>query len=355
MIDPMGGTQNRRKILVVGPSWVGDMVMAQTLFKLLAGQYPGMELDVLAPDWAAPVLARMPEVRRSVQMPVGHGKLQLRQRYQLGQCLRAEGYHQAILLPNSLKSALVPFFAGIPLRTGWRGEMRYILLNDIRLLNPSRYPLMVERFAALAFEAGAELPPELPRPQLSIDLDNQQRLARELALASERPLLGLCPGAEFGPAKQWPAQHYAALAEHYIAMGWQVLVLGSANDSAAAVAIRSALSVSAAAHYCDATGITSLVDAVDLLALCRAAVSNDSGLMHVAAAVDRELVAVYGSTSPEFTPPLGERVEIASIELSCRPCFERECPLGHLNCLQQLEPERVIGAVERLMAADEGN
>ena len=344
-------TDPSRKILIVGPSWVGDMVMAQTLFKLLAAQYPGMELDVLAPDWAAPVLARMPEVRRSVQMPVGHGKLQLRERYQLGQRLRAEGYHQAILLPNSLKSALAPLFAGIPLRTGWRGEMRYGLLNDIRLLNPSRYPLMVQRFAALAFAAGAVLPAELPRPQLEIDADNQQCLARELALDGERPLLGLCPGAEFGPAKQWPARHYAALAEHYIAMGWQVLVLGSANDSAAAVAIRDALS--APAHYCDATGITSLVDAIDLLALCRAAVSNDSGLMHVAAAVGCKLVAVYGSTSPEFTPPLGQRVEIASIELSCRPCFERECPLGHLNCLQQLEPERVIGALDRLLLVDE--
>lgn len=343
-----------RKILIVGPSWVGDMVMAQTLFKLLAAQHPGLVLDVMAPDWAAPVLARMPEVRRSIQMPVGHGKLQLRQRYQLGRSLRAEGYDQAILLPNSLKSALVPFFASIALRTGWRGEMRYGLLNDIRLLNPQRYPLMVERFAALAYSPGAQLPSELPRPALEVDEQNQQRLLTELALAGDRPLLGLCPGAEFGPAKQWPARHYAALAEHYIAQGWQVVALGSGNDSGTAAAIRQALPASASTYYCDATGITSLVDAVDLLALCRGAVSNDSGLMHVAAAVACQLVAVYGSTSPEFTPPLGERVAIAAIDMSCRPCFQRECPLGHSNCLQQLLPAQVIAALDRLLATPEG-
>ncbi len=346
----MDAENNSHKVLIVGPSWVGDMVMAQTLFKLLAAQHPGLQLDVLAPAWAAPVLERMPEVRRSLHMPVGHGKLQLGARRQLGQQLRPEGYRQSIVLPNSLKSALVPWFAGIGVRTGWRGEMRFGLLNDIRRLDPERYPLMVERFAALALPPGADLPRPLPWPTLGIDAGNQQQLRSALGLDGERPLLGICPGAEFGPAKQWPARHFAALAESYIQRGWQVVALGSANDKASATAIAEALPPASRSHYVDASGATSLVDAVDLLALCTGAVSNDSGLMHIAAAVGCPLVAVYGSTSPGFTPPLAQQVEIASIELSCRPCFERECPLGHLNCLVQLEPGQVLARLDGLLA-----
>ncbi len=337
-------------ILVVGPSWVGDMVMAQTLFKLLLERHPGAAVDVLAPAWAAPVLARMPEVRRAIDMPVGHGRLLLRERRRLGHALRAEGYDQAILLPNSLKSALVPWFARIPLRTGWRGEARYLLVNDRRVLDAARYPLMVQRFAALAFEAGGELPDELPRPALTVDAGNQRRLLAELGLDGGQPLLGLCPGAEFGPAKQWPAGHYAALAERYLQRGWQVVLLGSANDANAAGAIVAAVPEALRPRCVAAAGRTSLVDAVDLLAACRAVVSNDSGLMHVAAAVARPLVAVYGSTSPAFTPPLGERVAVAHIELDCRPCFQRECPLGHLNCLVQLRPEAVVRTLDALIA-----
>ena len=346
----MDAENNRYKVLIVGPSWVGDMVMAQTLFKLLADQHPQLQLDVLAPAWAAPVLERMPQVRRSVDMPVGHGKLQLGARRQLGHQLRAEAYHQAIVLPNSLKSALVPWFAGIGLRTGWRGEMRFGLLNDIRRLDTERFPLMVERFAALAYPQGAGLPQPLPWPALGVDAANQQRLLASLGLDGERPLLGICPGAEFGPAKQWPAVHYGALAETYIRRGWQVVALGSANDKASVTAIAEHLDPALRSQFCDASGATSLVDAVDLLALCKGAVSNDSGLMHIAAAVGCPLVAVYGSTSPGFTPPLAHQVAVASIDLSCRPCFERECPLGHLNCLVQLEPVQVVSRLDGLLA-----
>lgn len=338
-------------MLIVGPSWVGDMVMAQSLFKLLSERQPGLAIDVLAPAWAAPVLARMPEVRRSIDMPVGHGSLQLGQRFRLGRELSRAGYGQAILLPNSLKSALVPFFAGIPLRSGWRGEMRYGLLNDLRVLDTDRYTLMVERFAALALAPAADLPQPLPRPQLRIDVDNQQHLSARLGLESERPLLGLCPGAEFGPAKQWPAAHFAAVAQHYIEAGWQVVILGSANDREVAETIVAHVSANAQRHCCNAAGNTSLVDAVDTLALCRAVVSNDSGLMHIAAAVAAPLVAVYGSTSAEFTPPLAQQVAMLSLGLDCQPCFQRQCPLGHLNCLQQLSPGLVVDAIENMLAS----
>ena len=160
------------KVLIVGPSWVGDMVMAQTLFVALKSRDPDAQIDVLAPEWSRPILERMPQVRKALAMPVGHGSLQLGVRRQLGRQLKSEKYDQAIVLPNSWKSALIPFFAGIPKRTGWRGEMRYALLNDIRLLNKARYPLMIERFIALAKEPGKALPDPLPRPDLVVDAAN---------------------------------------------------------------------------------------------------------------------------------------------------------------------------------------
>ena len=144
-------------ILIVGPSWVGDMVMAQTLFQCLKQRHPECEIDVLAPEWSRPILERMPEVRKALSFPLGHGALELATRRKIGKSLKGQ-YDQAILLPNSLKSALVPFFAGIPKRTGWRGEFRYGLLNDVRKLDKQRYPLMIERFMALAYAPGADLP-----------------------------------------------------------------------------------------------------------------------------------------------------------------------------------------------------
>jgi heptosyltransferase-2 len=335
-------------ILVVGPAWVGDMVMAQVLFKLLRQQHPHTAIDVLAPAWSLPLLARMPEVRRAIAMPLGHGRLELGVRFRLGRELRAARYEQAILLPNSLKSALVPFFANIPLRTGWRGEFRYGLLNDLRILDKQRYPLMIQRFAALALPKEAALPSALPYPELRIDSERQRQLLQSYGLTGPEPLLALCPGAEFGPAKRWPEQHYASVAAALLAQGWRVAIFGSAKDRAVSAAIIAQLPVSARAGVVDLAGATALEDAVDLLASATAVVSNDSGLMHIAAAAGRPLVVVYGSTSPAFTPPLAERVEVLQLPVDCGPCFQRECPLGHMKCLVELEPSRVLAALERL-------
>jgi heptosyltransferase-2 len=322
-----------KQILVIGPAWVGDMVMAQTLFTLLRQQNPNLAIDVLAPAWSLPLLARMPEVRRAIAMPLGHGKLELRVRYRLGRELRAQRYDQALLLPNSLKSALVPWFARIPRRTGWRGEMRYGLLNDLRLLDKEKYPLMVQRFAALAFAPNAKLPDKLPYPALTIDIEARTALLRQFQLDGTAPFLALCPGAEFGPAKRWPEHHYAVVAAAIIAL----------------------LPETARQHAINLAGTTKLEQAVDLLSAASAVVSNDSGLMHIAAAVARPLVVVYGSTSPAFTPPLAEHVKILQLEVDCGPCFQRECPLGHLKCLQQLEPARVIAAIDDLIAPGQNN
>lgn len=336
-------------ILIIGPSWVGDMVMAQTLFQCLKARHPDCAIDVLAPEWSRPILERMPEVREALSFPLGHGVLELATRRRIGKSL-AGRYDQAILLPNSLKSTLVPFFAGIPVRTGWKGEMRYGLLNDVRTLDKARYPLMIERFMALAYAPGAELPQPYPRPSLRIDPASRDAALASFGLVLDRPVLALCPGAEFGESKRWPSEHYARVAEHKIREGWQVWLFGSKKDHPVGEDIRSRLIPGLREEVVNLSGDTCLAQAIDLLSCAASVVSNDSGLMHVAAALNRPLVAVYGSTSPQFTPPLAEQVEIVRLGIECSPCFDRTCRFGHYNCLVQLEPRVANEALDRLVA-----
>lgn len=334
----------KSKILIVGPAWVGDMVMAQCLFKLLKQRDPEAVIDVLAPQWSLPLLARMPEVSDAIVMPIGHGRLALLERYRLGKSLRVKGYTQAILLPNSIKSALIPYWAKIPLRTGWRGEMRYGLLNDIRRLDKKRYPLMIERFMALGIKPQETLPKPL-LPELMISAESCERALKNHRLTqTDKPILALCPGAEFGPAKRWPEVYYAAVAEAKLKEGWEVWIFGSPKDAVVAATI-----MELTQQRCvDLTGKTTLEEAVDLLSLSTAVISNDSGLMHIAAALKKPLVAVYGPTSASFTPPLHAQAKILSLNLDCQPCFQRECPLKHQRCMQALEPRLILNALGEL-------
>ena len=343
-------TSSPKKILIVGPSWVGDMVMAQSLFIALKQQHPDSSIDVLAPAWSLAILERMPEVRKGIAMPVGHGKLNLSVRFELATSLQAEQYDQAILLPNSLKSALVPWLAKIPERTGWRGEMRYGLLNDIRLLKKSDYPLMVQRFVALAHKPFTPLPDELPRPSLVVDSSLVAGLLQRYGF-NQQPFIALCPGAEFGPAKRWPENHYAAVAQSFIDRGWQVALFGSANDIDVTESIIALLPEKQKNACINLAGETELAEAVDILSAASAVVSNDSGLMHVAAALARPMVVVYGSTSPDFTPPLSDNVAVEKMAVECGPCFQRECPLKdrQMHCLKDLSPQRVITALDTLL------
>jgi heptosyltransferase-2 len=328
------------KILVVGPSWIGDTVLAQPLFKLLHERHPGLALDVLAPDWTLPLLEHMPEVRRAIPSPFGHGEVRLLERRRLGRALAAEGYAQAIVLPNSLKSALVPWFASIPVRTGYVGEMRGGVLTDARRLDERRLPQIAQRYAALALAPGEPLPQPLPAPALVVD-DSRRRAALErLGLESSVRAVALCPGAEYGPAKRWPARHFARLAAALAAEGWRSWVVGSASEAALGEEIVRS-SGGACANLC---GRTQLAEAIAVLASAALVVTNDSGLMHVAAALGRPLVALYGSSSPEFTPPLSPLATVLRLDLPCSPCFERVCPLGHFRCMTELAPERVLAA-----------
>ena len=323
------------KTLIIAPAWVGDMVMAHTLVQCLIAREPEMLIYMAAPPATAPLAQRMPGIAAVHVMDLAHGELGLSKRRRLGRILAAEDYDQAIVLPNSLKSALVPWFAGIPRRTGWHGEARFVLLNDRRKLDKAAYPLMIERFMALADEAGHLPEKPYPLPELTVDSGNLQQLLERLALHPER-VVAMCPGAEFGAAKKWPAEHYAELARRQLAAGRQVWLMGSPNDAADCARIESL-----APGVENLAGKTRLLDAVDLLSVAEHVVCNDSGLMHVACALGRSTIGIFGSTSPQFTPPLGPAAVVVERELACRPCFARECPLGHLNCLVQLSPDRV--------------
>lgn len=341
------------KILIIGPAWVGDMVMAQSLFITLRRLDPQCTIDVLAPAWTAPLIERMPEIRRAIPAQFDHGRFDLAGRYRLGRALAREAYDRAIVLPNSWKSALVPFFASIRRRTGWRGEMRYGLLNDMRRLDKSRFPLMIDRFDALAFDrarivASTDFPAPHPSPRLMVDASSVHAARQKFGVTDGAPVLALCPGAEFGPSKRWPEEKFTEVAAEKLAAGWQVWLFGSAKDTPVCDAIRAGLEPGMQARCTVLAGKTSLAEAVDLISCASAVVSNDSGLMHVAAALERPLVAVYGSTSPGFTPPLTERKRIVKLDLPCSPCFKRECPLGHHDCMRKLPAAAVLGALAEL-------
>lgn len=348
------------KILVIGPSWVGDMMMSQSLYRTLKARFPEAIIDVMAPAWCRPLLARMPEVSQAIAMPLGHGALALGERRRLGHSLRSAGYDRAYVLPNSFKSALVPFFAGIKQRTGWRGEMRYGLLNDIRVLDKPAFPLMVQRYVALAYEKSAiataeDLPQPLLWPQLAVSSDEKTLTCAAFNLDSSRPMIGFCPGAEFGPAKRWPHYHYATLAGKLVDAGYQVALFGSAKDKEAGNDIVQALTPDQQAWCRNLAGDTQLEQAVVLIAACQAVVSNDSGLMHIAAALNRPLVALYGPSSPDFTPPLSQCATVIRLIEGYHKVRKGEAAEGYHQSLIDITPESVLTALTDLLAAAKDN
>lgn len=338
-------SDKQRRYLIVGPSWIGDMVMAQSLFIALKQQYPDCLIDVIAPQWSLPILKRMPEVNEGISAEVAHGEFSFFKRRQLGLSLKAKKYTHAIVIPRSWKAALIPYFANVPVRTGYRGEFRYGLLNDIRPLNKEVLKQTVQRYVAFAATEKSPLAPDVPFPALTIDNDNQELLRVKLGLKLDKPVVCMMPGAEYGPAKQWPISHYTKLANALLADGWQVWVLGSEKDAAAGDAITKN-SENKVVNLC---GKTQLIDTVDLLACAQKVVSNDSGLMHVAAAVGAEVAVIYGSSTPDYTPPLtsDDKQYIFYLALECSPCFKRVCPLGHTDCLHNISDGDVFTKIHK--------
>lgn len=326
------------KILVIGPSWVGDMVMAHSLFQTLKQQNPSCQIDVAAPAWTLPLLDRMPEVSGKIALPFKHGKLNLFERIRLGRGLKDDGYQQSINLVNSLKSAILPFAAGIPRRTGFLGEMRYGLLNDIRPLDKQLLPKTVDRFVALGLPSNSKIS-SIPQPKLTANSNNGEAFIQALTKSTHQAKrLGLCPGAEFGEAKRWPVEHYAEVANAALKQGWEVFLFGSDKDKN----ITDQINQLTKSSCLNLSGKTSLGEAVDVMSCCDTVISNDSGLMHVAAALDKKLIAIYGSSDPNHTPPIHPDAIIKWLALDCSPCFARTCKLGHLNCLNNIQPQAVI-------------
>jgi heptosyltransferase-2 len=327
------------RTLVVAPSWVGDAILTEPLIARLREVHGDHDIDVLTPSWCAPVFARMRGVRRVVESTVRHGELGWSQRRELARALREQRYARAVVLPNSWKSALVPWLARVPHRVGYRGEQRWGLINDVRRLDERAMPRLVDRFAALAAPAGERAAPA-PPPVLIPNLGNRSTHLAALALDVAPGVAILCPGAEYGPAKRWPAAQFSELAQKFVATDLRVWLIGSPNDAAIGRAIVEGAGEAGRA-IADLTGRTDLGTAVDLLSLASIVVSNDSGLMHAAAAVGAPLVALFGSSSPAYTPPLSPDATIARIDIECSPCFRRDCPLGHFKCMRELSPATV--------------
>jgi heptosyltransferase-2 len=325
------------------------MVMAQSLFKAVLERSSSKALiDVLAPRYTLPLLQRMPEIHEALPMPsIQHGELALGKRYKAGKALRTRQYDQVIVLPNSWKSALIPFWAKIPKRTGWVGESRFGLLNDIRRLDKAVLTNMTSQYTALAFSKGqeeaAKTIPQRWWPKLTVNaVDIQKTLDKfSITLDKTRPVLALCPGAAFGSAKRWPEKYYAELANQMINQGWEVWLFGSAGEKTVGNKIQFLCN-----NRCrDFVGTTSLPEAIDLLSVVTKVVSNDSGLMHIAAALKRSVMAIYGPTPAEFAPPLAVGAKILQLDLPCRPCKQRECPLGHHHCMKMIKPTQVIDSI----------
>lgn len=329
-----------RRALIVAPAWIGDAILSQPLLSRLRQKEPDLQLDILAPAWVAPVYARMPETGEILHNPFAHGQLALTERWRLAKQLAHHHYERAYLLPNSFKSALIPFFAGIPERIGFTGESRYGLVNRRHHLDKAALPLMVERFAQLAEPPGTPPSRPIPYPRLLSSPEQQSATLAALGLENEPRPIVFCPGAEYGAAKRWPAGHYAALARALAERGHAIWLLGSAKDALTGDAIQE-LAPGTCRNLC---GNTSLEQAIDLIASAELTVCNDSGLMHVAAALGKPLVALFGSSSPGFTPPLSDHAHILSLQLECSPCFRRDCPQGHLDCLNRLEPDQVLAS-----------
>lgn len=353
------------RVLIVGPSWLGDMIMAQSLFKSLNKQ--GKKIDVLAPKWNHAVLECMPEIDRAIELPFEHGEIKLLARYKFAKKLKQNSldknhnviYQECIVIPNSFKSCLIPYWMGIPIRTGWLGEFRYGVLNNHKKLDKKLLPYMVQRLVALSYfknnnffnseqqyttksyKESLDLK-NIDFPELIANLDIKNNLINKYNLNNKKILI-LAPGAAYGETKKWPEEYFSQVAEKKLQDGWQIILLGSINDRTTANNIINILGPDN--NTLNLTGKLALPETVAIISLATAIISNDSGLLHVAAGLNISLIGIYGSTTPDFTPPLiseNKKAILSVKNLSCKPCFKRVCKYGHLKCLKDIKPELVL-------------
>lgn len=339
------------RFLVIGPSWIGDLVMSQCLYKTIKQNYPQSTIDIMAPAWCAQVINRMPEINECILMPIKHGEFNLKARYQIGKQLRKNNYDACYVLPNSWKSALIPLFASIPKRYGWIGEQRYFLLNNYRK-NKIDFPRLIERYCALFYDSkevktNKDLP-QIPQPSLLHFLENKDSIFSKFAIKKCKYIIGLCPGAEFGITKKWPTEYYATLSSFFINKykDCLILILGSEKDKQTAEEIFSFMDDKVKLNTVILAGKTSIEEAIDVLSYCHIVISNDSGLMHVTAAVGTKLVAIFGSTSTKYTPPSTEKALLIESNAECHPCFKKQCKFNNIKCLKDIYPKYVWDKIE---------
>jgi len=321
------------------------MVMTHSLVRHLRQLYPDAFIDIVAPEWCLPVALKMQEVRACLLLPYKHGRFSFRETREFATYIKSRDYDWCLLVPNSLKSAILPFLARVPKRTGWLGEMRYGLLNDCRALPQSQLPLQALRFASLANIREILSVDQLLRPVLTTDPVEVASVRETFGLVGGRPVIILCPGAEYGESKRWPSIHFATLAELLIEAGFQVWLMASAKEQSLGQDVTQRLSSAHVAFCVNLAGKTSLAEAIALMKSASCVVANDSGMMHVASALSVPVVAIYGSTASSFAPPLTEKKAIFYLGLHCSPCLSRTCLRGDLKCLYDIRPQSVFSAI----------
>ena len=342
-----------QSILIIAPNWIGDAVSTQPLLANLKVLYPDSKIDILASNWVAPVYRACSEVHEVIEAKFEHKKLQWNLRKEIAKEIEAKNYQACFVLPNSFKSALIPWLANIPFRIGYRGELRFGLIN-LALDNPSKVnrPPMVEHYLVLSqlLKDDESIPLDKFVPKLNVSGAAKQQVGQKLqdANINRDSIYAICPGAEYGPSKRWPTEYFAVLAQQLIKQNSnnQIILLGGKNDYSLAQEITSQSKLVSNIHnWC---GNTSLDEAIALIGMSKAMVSNDSGLMHIAAALQIPQVAIFGSSDPGHTPPLSDRAKIMWLNMSCSPCHKRVCPLGHLRCLKDILPEQVLATLNTL-------
>ena len=321
------------KLLIIPQNWLGDIVMSQTLLKRVKSENPNTVIDILVNSTFKSLVERMPEINKAVILDSGHKELGLLKRLNLARRIKGN-YDQSIVLSRSIKSALIPYFAKIPIRTGELGESRYILINDLKKFTKEDRRKTAFRYVSM-FSKKEEVLDKKYYPSLQSDPENMKILSDKYKLNLDKKIIIFAPGAAFGPSKMWPVEKFKELGEK-LNKDFFILILGSNNEKNIGDKIVTNKNM---INLC---GETTITDAVDLIHISEFCVSNDSGLMHLASATNTKSISIYGATSPELTPPLTSNKEIHYRGISCSPCFEKKCKYGHYNCLVDIQADDVF-------------
>lgn len=323
-----------QKLLIIPQNWLGDIVMSQTLLKKIKSDNPKTSIDILVNSSLKNLVERMPEINKVIILDCNHRELGLFKRLRLAKEIKKSSYDRSIVLSRSLKSSLIPYFAKIPIRTGELGELRYLLINDLKEFSKESRRKTASRYISMYSDNNEKLS-ENYYPSLDSNSENIKNLSEKYDLKKDKKVIIFAPGAAFGPSKMWPVNKFRELGKK-LNNDFKILILGSNNEKSIGNDIVTNKNM---VNLC---GKTSIADAVDLMHISKFCVSNDSGLMHLAAATNTKSISIYGSTSPDFTPPLTKNKDIHYKGMSCSPCFEKKCKYGHYNCLVDIHSDDVF-------------